>query len=206
MFTESPILGCSFNRGFAWGYFLINANCQPWHAGVGVCGLYTGALGSYAYASLSLVALCALCCVARDIRTKASYENVIRFVPVSIHFKALLSVMQTVWQCTLLSLQENCDPQQTAMEVSQPHPLLLIVGTLQNPQECHLGAERTAILRGDMDNAVGLLLASFFVFNLCYPPGLTNFYTVLEVLLLGQTPKKCPITVANVLSQLQYEL
>ena len=66
-------------------------------------------------------------------------------------------------------------------------------------------AEGTSILRGQLRNAVALLLASFFVFNIHYTPGLSGFYTVLEILLFNQLPKKCPITVSNVLSLLNYE-
>ncbi len=158
-----------------------------------------------------------LFCVARDSRTKASYENVSRFVPVSIHPSDLPTCMFTQLQLHTVSrvlintsifssLQEGCDLQEIATKVQQPHPLLIIPGTVQNPQGCHLFAEGTVILKGEVDNAVGLLLASFFVFSMHYPAGLSNFYTVLEVLLLDQKPKKCPITVAHVLTQLQYEL
>ena len=87
----------------------------------------------------------------------------------------------------------------------QPQPLLVINGSLQDPKECYLVAEKTVILKGDFDNAIGLLLASFFVFNIHYPPGLSNFYTILEIILLHQLPKKYPLTVSNILARLNYE-
>ena len=65
-------------------------------------------------------------------------------------------------------------------------------------------AEATSVLQGEVTNTVTMLLVSFFVFNIHYPPGLSNFYTVLEVLLLRQVPKECPIIISNVLSQLNY--
>lgn len=103
-------------------------------------------------------------------------------------------------------LQENCDPQQVATQLHQLQPLLVVEGTLRIPKTCYIMAEGTSILQGQVKNAVAILLASFFVFNMHYPPGLSNFYTILEILLLGQIPKMCPITVSNVLSQLNYEL
>ena len=93
-----------------------------------------------------------------------------------------------------------------SLELHQPQPLLVVKGKLSNPQECYLMAEKTSILKGQVHNGVATLLASFFVFNMHYPPGLSNFYIILEVLLLGQVPTKCPITVSNVLAQLNYEL
>ena len=103
-------------------------------------------------------------------------------------------------------MQDDCDPQAVAAELQQPQPLLVVEGTLAKPARCFLMAEGTPVLQGQVKNAAALLLASFFVFNLHYPPGLANFYTVLEVLLLKQSPKKCPITVSNVLSRLNYEV
>ena len=85
-------------------------------------------------------------------------------------------------------------------ELHQPQPVIVVEGTLENPKSCYIYimAEQTCIVHGQVKNAVAMLLASFFVFNIHYPPRLGNFYTVLEVLLLRQTPKKCPIVVSNV--------
>ena len=92
------------------------------------------------------------------------------------------------------------------MELHQPQPQLVVKGKLSNPQDYYLMAEKTSILKGQVHNGVATLLASFFVFNMYYPPGLYNFDIILEVLLLGQVPTKCSITVSNVLAQLNYEL
>ena len=92
------------------------------------------------------------------------------------------------------------------MDLHQPQPLLVVQGKLSAPKKCYLMAEKTSILEVKNSNAVATLLASFFVFNMHYPPGLSNFYTILEVLLFGKGPKKCAITVCNVLTQLQYSL
>ena len=103
-------------------------------------------------------------------------------------------------------MQEISDPQQVAAELNQPQPLLVVEGTLESPKRCFIMAEETSVLQGEVTNAIAMLLASFFVFNIHYPPGLSNFYTVLEVFMLRQVPKKCPIIVSNVLSQLNYGL
>lgn len=81
--------------------------------------------------SLSLVVLCTLCCVARDSRSKATYNNVVDFVP------------------------DNCDSQAVAAEIQQPQPLLVVEGRYSKP---HKVAEGTSVLQGQVKNAVALLL------------------------------------------------
>ena len=57
-----------------------------------------------------------------------------------------------------------------------------------------------------MHNADVVLLSSFYVFNLKYPHGLNNFYTVLEALVLNILPKNPSIVVSRVPSLMRHEI
>ena len=46
------------------------------------------------------------------------------------------------------------------------------------------------------------LMSAYFVFNICYPKGTVNFFTFLEVLVLGFSPEKASATVKHLLSSL----
>lgn len=46
------------------------------------------------------------------------------------------------------------------------------------------------------------LMSSFFVFNICYPKGCNNFYSMLEVLLLNFSCEKLTTTCKNLLPKI----
>lgn len=47
-----------------------------------------------------------------------------------------------------------------------------------------------------------ILMAAFFIFNICYPPGCGNFYAFLEVYTLGFDLSKASTTVRHFVSSL----
>lgn len=46
--------------------------------------------------------------------------------------------------------------------------------------------EKKTVAKVDVEDAVIVLFASFFVFNLHYPHGCTNLYTIIEAILLDK--------------------
>jgi len=46
------------------------------------------------------------------------------------------------------------------------------------------------------------LMAAFFVYNICYPKGCTNFYTFLEIVVLKYSAEKAPPSVKFLLSKI----
>lgn len=46
------------------------------------------------------------------------------------------------------------------------------------------------------------LMAAYFVFNICYPKGCNNFYSFLEVVVLGYSPEKASPTVKYFLTKI----
>lgn len=45
------------------------------------------------------------------------------------------------------------------------------------------------------------LLSAYYVFNICYPKGCHNFFSFLEIKVLGITPKKITSTVSHFLAR-----
>lgn len=48
-----------------------------------------------------------------------------------------------------------------------------------------------------------VLMAAFFVFNICYPKGCSNLYSFMEIVTLGYPASKSSVTVKHFLSSLQ---
>ena len=82
----------------------------------------------------------------------------------------------------------------------QLEPMLLVKGTLAEPVEVYVVAEKTIICQSSGDRAPLSLLASFYVFNLAYPVNMSNLYTILEHIIFDITPKKLSIVSTRVLS------
>ena len=74
--------------------------------------------------------------------------------------------------------------------------MLLVKGTLAEPVEVYVIAEKTVICQSSPLS----LLASFYVFNLAYPVNMNNLYTILEHIIIDITPIKLSIVSTRVLS------
>lgn len=97
----------------------------------------------------------------------------------------------------------DADINKIAEGVSNPHPMIITIGTLQQPREVYIIAEQLVISKISSHSSAAALLSSFYVMNMQFPHGLSNFYTVLEILLLNQCPKRIPIVVSQVISLLK---
>ena len=113
-------------------------------------------------------------------------------------------VYACVYACVIVLLcffsQTSSDPESVAKEMTAMQPALLVVGSLLLVEAVYVIAEQTVVCHVSVDTAVVCLLASYFVFNIQYPAGLNNIYTILEVILLKHRPKRVPIVVDRVLS------
>lgn len=82
-----------------------------------------------------------------------------------------------------------------------PQPVIAVRGSLLNPKDAFLVVEYRILSKiTDMKMCCLALLSSFFVFNMHYTETLTNFYTFLECLYLGQPPPKSKTKVRNLVS------
>lgn len=63
--------------------------------------------------------------------------------------------------------------------------------------------DKVVVKETTIESVLVLLLAAFYVFNICYPHGLVNFYTFFEVLLLNMNPKKVAPSVKLMLGKVK---
>ncbi len=82
-----------------------------------------------------------------------------------------------------------------------PQPVIVVKGSLQNPKEAFLVADKIHICKIKFGNIPLVLMAAFYVFNVHYTPGCSNFYSFLESYFLSvKLPKKARL--GNFVSQL----
>ena len=56
--------------------------------------------------------------------------------------------------------------------------------------DVYLVIDKQIIDKASFINLPYLLMASFFVYNICYPKGCTNFYSLLEIVVLNYSIEK----------------
>ena len=61
-----------------------------------------------------------------------------------------------------------------------PHPMIIIIGEYRNPIQAFLVCEKTIICEITTQELPIYLLASYYIFNMCYPKGCNNFYAFIE--------------------------
>ncbi len=89
-----------------------------------------------------------------------------------------------------------------AKNMPSPQPSLIVKKKKGRAEQCYLVVENTLISPVKIEDAVLVLFASFFVFNVHYPHGCTNVYTVLEAILLDKPVKGRRPTVSSYLDRL----
>ena len=90
-----------------------------------------------------------------------------------------------------------CDPAQVVGEKAQGEPYLLAVGI---PAQVFLVVDNELLYEINEKDCVLGLLASFFVFNICYTKGCCNMYTFLEMLLFNTNLSNAPTSVCHFLA------
>ena len=79
-------------------------------------------------------------------------------------------------------------------------PYIIISG--EDDLEAHLVVDKRVIDRVPVDNLPFVLLSAFFVFNICYPKGCNNFYSMLEILTLKYSSEKASPSVKHLLPKI----
>ena len=93
--------------------------------------------------------------------------------------------------CNLqIIIQGAVDVDQIVKHCPNKHPYILVIGTIKSPEQLFLIADKTVVREVEMNSVLTNLLAAYYVFNVCYPRGLVNVFTFLEVFLLHLNPKK----------------
>ena len=86
---------------------------------------------------------------------------------------------------------------------SLDHPSIVVKELPGEKVEVFLVCEQVIITEIAGMEAPMLLLAAYYSFNMHYPKGLSSFFTLLEVKLCGNKPRKVPQAVSNALIGLQ---
>ena len=81
-------------------------------------------------------------------------------------------------------------------ENKQPQPYLVAAGDINDCGQYFLEADCQVVMSLTI-HPVLALLASYFVYNICYPKGCKNFYSFLEIFFVDAQRSKVPISVNN---------
>lgn len=84
-------------------------------------------------------------------------------------------------------------------------PYILVVGDRDEAQQSFLVVDRQVVCETKTEDIPLVLMSAFFVFNVCYPPGYSNFYTFMEVFTLGFAITKASPTVKHFVSGLLHD-
>lgn len=76
-------------------------------------------------------------------------------------------------------------------------PYVLIIGDLDDPTQAYLVVDRQVVTEVDIINIPLVLMSAFFIFNIRYPKGCSNFYTFMEAYTLGFSLAKASTTVKH---------
>ena len=84
-----------------------------------------------------------------------------------------------------------------------PQPYIIVIGTPQVFSQCFLVTD--CKVTSEVDNP-DLIVAAYFIFDIHYPPGFKNLYSLLEVIILSNTIKKASPSVKHLYSSLMNKI
>ncbi len=94
-------------------------------------------------------------------------------------------------------MQDDADVKDIAEANCFLQPYIVLKGT-----EAYLVTDGQVICEVDVNQIPLVLMAAFYVFNICYPVGCKNFYSLLEVIVLGNSLKKVTPCVKHMYSSI----
>lgn len=87
-------------------------------------------------------------------------------------------------------LQEFTDVAEEAKQAVHPQPLVIIRGTAADPKDAFLVCEKQVLSKVAAGDLPIVLFATYYVFNMQYCSGWTNFFSFFEVLSINAAPPK----------------
>lgn len=79
-------------------------------------------------------------------------------------------------------------------------PYIAVIG--KESLEAYLVVDGTVVDEIPIDNLPFVLMAAFFVYNICYPKGCNNFYSFLEVSMSKYSAENASPSVSHLLAKL----
>lgn len=101
---------------------------------------------------------------------------------------------------TIYIIQGSTDVRTVAKGSGQLEPYIAVVG--KESLDAYLIVDQQVIDEVPIDNLSYILMAAFFVYNICYPKGCNNFYSFLEISVLSYSADKGSPSVRHLLAKL----
>ena len=115
--------------------------------------------------------------------------------------------MHTHTQCYFTSCtytQGATDVKRVAEENNILEPYVIVIGSPDHYTQAFLIIDGRLIGEiKDVEIVPLVLLASYYVFNICYPKGLSAFYSILEVIVLNTPLSKTSPSIQHVFASIQ---
>ena len=84
-------------------------------------------------------------------------------------------------------------------------PYMLVIGGIQSSTQAFLVVDKKIITEvNNFEDIPFCLMSAFFVFNIHYPVGCSNFYTFMEIYTLDYPVEKASITVKHLITALSH--
>ena len=72
-----------------------------------------------------------------------------------------------------------------------------MIGDEENPTQAFLVVDRQVVMEVSIDDIPLALMSAFFIFNIHYPKGCSNFYAFMEVYTIGYLVSRASPTVKH---------
>ena len=89
-----------------------------------------------------------------------------------------------------------------ALEVGTVVPYVLIVGSVEDARQAFLVVDKHIVMMIDLKFIPFVLMSAFFVYNIHYPSGCSNFYSFMEAFTLGFSLENASPTVKHFVASL----
>ena len=88
-------------------------------------------------------------------------------------------------------------------EVTNLTPYMLVVGGYKDPKQAFLVADKKIVSEVQcFEDLPFCLMSAYFVFNIHYPTGCSNFFQFMEVITLNFPVKKASLTVKHFMASI----
>ena len=81
-------------------------------------------------------------------------------------------------------------------------PYIVVEGDIMAPKQAFAIVDKKVLFMVKFEDIPFILMSLFFVFNVCYPRGCTNFYSFMEIVTLNYPIDKASPTVKHFLSSI----
>ena len=92
-----------------------------------------------------------------------------------------------------------------ASDVGNVVPYILIIGRVEEANQAFLVVDKQIVMSVDIKQIPIILMSAFFVYNIHYPSGCSNFYSFMEAFTLGFALDNATPTVKHFVASLDFE-